>query len=78
MNPFPIRETVAAGLLLGVVLAAVGHCAAGCKPSAARPAAYGAELAECTRSSATLAASIECENGVRTRYGRPLRDGGAE
>ena len=48
--------------------------ASGCTPNDARPAAYGAELEECNRTAATLEESITCENKVRTRYGRPLRD----
>lgn len=54
-----------------------------------RPAAYGAELQECTRAASTLTASLDCEDNVRARYGRPLltegeraerqpRDGGAD
>jgi hypothetical protein len=50
----------------------------GCQPSVARPAAYGAELVACSKSSATLADSITCENSVRARYGRPLRDAGVQ
>ena len=40
----------------------------------AKPAAYGAELAECSRTAETCEQSIACENETRARYGRPLRD----
>ena len=46
---------------------------AACEPSTAKPAAYGAELEECTRRSITLTESVKCENEVRARYGRPPR-----
>jgi hypothetical protein len=49
-----------------------------CSTENVRPAAYGTELAACTEKSATLAESIECENKVRARYGRPLRDAGVD
>jgi hypothetical protein len=49
-----------------------------CTPATVTPAAYGAELAACTNVSQTLHESIECENKVRNRYGRPLRDAGVE
>jgi hypothetical protein len=59
---------------LTIVLIAI----AGCEPRYAKPAAYGAELAACSETSTSLAESIACENGVRARYGRPLRDAGAQ
>ena len=45
-----------------------------CVHSTARPTAYGVELADCTRTSATCEESIACENAVRVRYGREPRD----
>ena len=46
----------------------------------ARPAAYEADLVVCNQRATTLRESIDCENDVRARYGRPPRlvaDGGA-
>jgi hypothetical protein len=50
----------------------------GCKPSVAKPAAYGVELEECSRNAKTCEESVSCENQVRARYGRPLRTGGCK
>jgi len=69
------RKVLAIALALFGALFVIAKCT-GCAPSTARPAAYGAELTACTTTSATLEASIACENGVRARYGRPLRDAG--
>ena len=41
-----------------------------------RPAAYGFELEECSRTATSCTESIACENKVRARYSRPLRTGG--
>ena len=49
---------------------------ASCAPS--RPALYGAELAACSETSTTFEESVTCENGVRSRYGRPPRDAGGD
>lgn len=48
---------------------------AGCVPQAsdARATAYEAELVACNRTANSLQESIDCENGVRARYGRPFR-----
>ena len=46
-----------------------------CTPNLARPAAYGTELEECSRTSRTCAESIACETKVRARYGREPRTG---
>jgi hypothetical protein len=57
-------------LILGLPLIA-------CTPETARPArviTYGFELEECTRKADTCQESIACENEVRARYSRPLRD----
>jgi len=46
----------------------------------ARSASYESELVICNQRATTLRASIDCENGVRSRFGRPPRpmpDGGA-
>jgi hypothetical protein len=56
-----------------------------CVPQAsdARATAYEAELVACNRTANSLQESIDCENSVRARYGRPFRasprsiDGGA-
>lgn len=51
---------------------------AACIPASdARATSYSFELEECTRVSTTLQASIECEDKVRARYGRPPHDAGA-
>lgn len=68
-------RTVACGAAIGI-LTWVFACTA--PTQAAKPAAYGAELAACTEVSKTLAESIDCENHVRARYGRPPRDAGGE
>jgi hypothetical protein len=39
----------------------------------ARPAEYGARLAECNRTSKTCTESIACENTARAEFGRALR-----
>ncbi len=38
------------------------------------PADYGDELVKCNKEAATCEASIACENLVRAKYGRALRD----
>ncbi len=54
-----------------------------CIPNTARAMTYGAELQTCTASARekypndnalACESSIACENDVRARYGRPLRD----
>ena len=42
-----------------------------------RPASYSAQLADCTAKSSTCEESIACENEVRAKYNRPLRDADA-
>jgi len=59
--------------MLGIVLM---QQVVGC--IAAKPAVYETELVECNRNSTTLHDSITCENLVRMRYGRPLRDAGVD
>jgi hypothetical protein len=49
----------------------LGACSAS---PAVKPAAYGFELEECSRTAKTCDESIACENAVRGKYGRPLRD----
>ncbi len=66
------------GALKMWILAIIALVMVSCATENVRPAAYGAELAACTEKSATLTESIECENKVRTRYGRPLRDAGVD
>ncbi len=73
-----VRETLIAMLVLIGIVIAIAHLLAGCTPNIARPAAYGAELEECSRKAATCDESIACENKVRARYGRPARTGGCE
>lgn len=73
-----IRQFVTAGLAVFALLFIVARCTGCTEPHYARPAAYGVELADCSESSATLADSIACENRVRARYGRPLRDAGSQ
>jgi hypothetical protein len=41
---------------------------------ASRPASYTSQLADCTEKSKTCEESIACENEVRVKYKRPLRD----
>lgn len=72
-----MKDLVTAAVI-GLMFFVCIYLARGCSPSNARPTAYGAELQACTESSKTLAESIVCENGVRTRYGRPLRDASVE
>jgi hypothetical protein len=58
--------------------------AVGCAAAAtsARVSSYETELVVCNKTATTLQQSIDCENGVRARYGRPVRpypaDGGAQ
>jgi len=66
------------GLVVLFFLALAGANCIGCKPGDAKPAAYSAELAECNRSAQTLQDSIACEDRVRVRYGRPVRDAGGD
>lgn len=78
MWPAAVQVAGKVGAQVIIVLAAglafsATHMA--CTP---RPVAYGVELANCTDKSKTLTESITCENGVRARYGRPLRDAGVE
>jgi hypothetical protein len=66
-------------LILGLAwrFVPIGFALFGCTPETARPArviSYGFELEECTRKADTCQQSIACENEVRTRYSRPLRD----
>ncbi len=49
-----------------------------CAHIVSRPAAYTTELEECNRKSNTLKESVDCENEVRIKYNRPLRDAGVE
>ncbi len=46
----------------------------GCAHSLERPATYSGELGACTATSKTCAESIACENDVRAKYKRELRD----
>jgi hypothetical protein len=39
-----------------------------------KPAFYGFELEQCNKLATTCEESIACENKVRARYNRPLRD----
>lgn len=59
---------------------AVAFCALlsqwGCNATTSRPAAYEAALVACNEWADTLAESIDCENKVRRKFGRPLRDAG--
>lgn len=57
-------------LLVGVTLGL------GCERAAptARVVTYGFELEDCNDKATTCAESIACENEVRRRYNRPLRD----
>lgn len=48
-------------------------CSSTPTPSA-RVLTYGFELEQCTSNAETCEASIACENEVRKRYNRPLRD----
>ncbi len=61
-----------------LVVLAVTLAVTACTPSttkrASTPAEYGAELALCSASSTTCAQSIACENDVRAKHKRPLRD----
>jgi hypothetical protein len=79
----PLSELGALVLVAAAAVGALSYCA--CVPaSSARPAAYGAELTDCSETSGTLEESVACENRVRARYGRPARlvfrvaDGGAK
>lgn len=67
-------------LTLGIVLALLEACAPAA--TSARATSYETELVLCNQRATTLRESIDCENDVRARYGRPPRalpaDGGAE
>ena len=41
---------------------------------AAKPASYEAELVTCNQKANTLKESVDCENQVRSKYGRPPRE----
>ncbi len=48
-----------------------------------RSAGYTTELEECNRTATTFEQSVDCENKVRARYGRPsrvveIKDGGGD
>lgn len=70
------------GCCLGQFLVFASGYASGC--AAARAATYESELVSCNQTALSLKASVDCENGVRARYGRPPRvldfagDGGAK
>jgi outer membrane lipoprotein-sorting protein len=71
-DSIPVWELVFSALLAAIVLAVI--LLAGCVSSAAsRAAAYQAELLVCSEMSATLSASVRCENDVRVKFGRPKR-----
>ena len=65
--------TILNSLVPGGMLLLFMACSSTPTPSA-RVISYGFELEECTRNAQTCAESIKCENEVRTRYSRPLRD----
>lgn len=77
---WPRAVQVAGNAGIAIIMAAgfaVGVYA--CDGPAKKPAEYGGELALCNQTAQTLQASIECENKVRAKYGRPPRpypDGG--
>lgn len=52
----------------------ISACSPNTTPATAKSLSYGIELEECNRLSKTCIDSIQCENEVRTRYKRPLRD----
>ncbi len=71
---FRVVEAMAFVLALAALLLTL-DLLHGCAPPVPvqTPAMYSAELAACTEKSATFAASVQCENEVRARYGRPPR-----
>lgn len=66
-----------AGMLAfaGLYALAVEGCAAS---PGARPAAYESALLACNEWADTLRESIECEEKVRRKFGRPARDAGGQ
>ncbi len=44
------------------------------EPATNRADQYGDELKDCNLDAGTCLQSIECENRVRAKYGRPMRD----
>ncbi len=61
-------------LVVLVLVVAVPACTPSTTKRAATPAEYGAELAACSVSSTTCDQSIACENELRAKHKRPLRD----
>lgn len=61
------------GAASGAVLASLFAC--GAQP---KPASYVEQLTMCTEVSDTLQQSLECEDRVRARFGRPLLDAGKD
>lgn len=67
-------------ILLGtmmIVLAMSALCGCAAAAPVVEPGKYGLELADCTATSKTCDESIACENALRAKLGRPLRDADA-